>query len=157
MADLALICCTLLHYLCVLNYFVTFTENTVNPGLSAAMWPYQLTRRSLTRVSCSVYTHWQTVSGDCLYCCLQKEHGRSAGKDVDTETCVVKRFRGRIACIGLPSTSTTYGLTGQAATTRTVAITRPHLNLTQFALYVSVPGLATHLPRRLRVGRTTRM
>jgi len=54
------------------------------------------------------------------------EHGRGAGKDAYTLRRVVKRFRSQSVCVGMPSVSTTYGLTGQATTTRTIAIIRLH-------------------------------
>jgi len=47
-----------------------------------------------------------------------------------TLRCVVKHFLSRSARIGLlTSACTTYGLTEQAATAHTIAITRPHLTI----------------------------
>jgi len=56
---------------------------------------------------------------------LRMEHGCGAGKDV-YEMCVVKRFHGWSMCIGMMIASTSW-LTGQAATTRTIAIIWLHL------------------------------
>jgi len=74
----------------------------------------------LSALTCNVHSHWQTGGH------LPTEHGRGAGKDVYMLRRVVKYFRGRSMCVGMSNVSTTYGLSGQAATTRTVAIIRLH-------------------------------
>jgi len=84
---------------------------------------------------------------------------------LNTATCVVKCFRSRsvcwrYTCVGVPNTSTTSWLTGQAVTTRTVAVTRLHLPHTVHFVSVyapSLPGSATRFPRRLHAGHTTSM
>jgi len=74
---------------------------------------------------------------------------RDTGKDVYTAMCVVKRFHGRSACLGIPSGSTTSRRTGKC---NSLLVLYRHLaarHCTQFALYL---GLAICLPRQLRAG-----
>ena len=77
--------------------------------------------------------NWQ---GTCRRCMVTVPARTST---LPAATCVVKRFRGNSACIGMWTTSTTSWPTGQVASTHTMTITQPHLT-TQFALHPSTPA-----------------
>jgi len=129
-------------------------------GAAVALRLY-LARRCLTRDhpqwcrSCRhcpvTFTHAGKLAGHLSTVCR-----RGAGKDVyayHCDVCVVKCFGSRSTCVGLWSVSTASRLTGQAATTRTITITQPHLTAHSLSCTrLCQPRSATCVPRQMCAG-----
>jgi len=131
-------------------------------GAAGALGLYQLERRRLTietihsnfaaagavlRCSHAPANHFAT----CKWC---TDTVPARTSSLTSEMCVVKCFCGRSSTnsVGMSSANKMFQLTGQAATTHTITITKPNFTAHSLPCTHLHPCLATSLPQWLRVG-----